>query len=132
MRFKTALLRFFFAGYFLFATLQPAWAFRTESRIPLVGCRGFYAASGSAKYVRVRQERKLDEEELVVEVKNVPLAVGTTLVVFVGDEVIGTIKLDSRLSGSLKVATAFGKFVPSIEPGTSVFVKTVDGRYVMW
>lgn len=97
-----------------------------------MGCRGYYAASGSARYVRIRQERKLDEEELIVEVKNVPLAVGTILVVYIGEEVIGTIKLDAKLSGTLKVATSFGKFVPAIEPGTNVVVKTVNGRYVMW
>ena len=112
---------------------SSAWAYKRESRIPLVGCRGHFAASGAARYVLVRDELKTpDREETIIEVTNVPLKPGTTLVVYVTDEAVGTIKLDAKQSGSLTLKSSYKKYVPPIDAGTSVVVKTVDGRFVMW
>ena len=125
--------RFCLVALLLFLMVSPVWAYKKESKIPLIGCRGHYAASGSARYVALRKESKqVDGEELIVEVNNVPLRPGTTLIVYVTDEPVGTIKLDAKQSGSLTLTSSYGKFVPPIEPGTSVVVKTVDGRFVMW
>lgn len=112
---------------------QNSWASKRESRVPLQGCRGHYAASGSARHVAIRGEKKTtDAEELIIEIKNVPLTPGTTLVVYITEEAVGTIKLDSKQSGTLTLSSSSGKFVPPLEAGTSIVVKTVDGRYVMW
>ena len=111
----------------------PAWAYKRENRIPLIGCRGHFAASGSARYVLVRDEKKADDrEEMIVEIRNVPLRPGTTLVVYVTDEAVGTIKLDAKQSGTLTLTSSFKKYVPPIDAGTSVVLKTIDGRFVMW
>ena len=115
------------------SSAAPVWAYKRENRIPLTGCRGHFAASGSARYVLLRDEPKTeDREELIVEVKNVPLKPGTTLIVYVTDEAVGTIKLDARQSGSLKLTSAYKKFIPPLDAGTSVVLKTVNGRFVMW
>jgi len=120
------------AGFVLFFDGQ-AWAYKRQNRIPLSGCRGHYAASGTARYVATRNEpRTPDQEEMIVEVKNVPLRPGTTLVVYVTDEAVGTIKLDANQGGTLKLTSAYKKFVPPLDEGTSVVLKTVDGRMVMW
>ena len=129
---QIAQFRFLLLFGFLVLWTHPAWAYKTESRIPLMGCRGHYSASGSARYVKIRSEKKTDEEELQIVIHNVPLKPGTVLFVFVAEEPVGTIKLDSKQSGKLTLTSSFGKFVPPITSGTSVIVKTVDGRYVMW
>jgi len=122
----------FIAGFVLLFDSQ-AWAYKRENRIPLSGCRGHYAASGTARYVAKRGEPKTpDQEEMIVEIKNVPLSPGTTLVVYVTDEAVGTIKLDSKQGGTLKLTSAYKKFVPPLDESTSVVLKTVDGRMVMW
>jgi len=72
-----------------------------------------------------------NHDELIVEIKNVPLPPGTTLVVYVGDELIGDFKLDARQSGSVKLDSE-KRFVPSIEPGSMVTLKTVEGKLVCW
>jgi hypothetical protein len=110
-----------------------AWAYKTEIRLPLIGCRGHFAAAGTARFHVLRGEPKIDDqEELLIEIKNVPLAPGTILVVYVSDEVVGNITLNGKQSGSLKLTSALRKFVPPLDPGTSVMVKTVDGRLIMW
>ena len=112
---------------------QQALAYKRENRIPLSGCRGHFAASGTARYVANRNESKTqDREELIVEIKNVPMRPGTTLVVYVTDEAVGTIKLDAKQGGTLKLTSSFNKFVPPLDESTSVVLKTVDGRMVMW
>ena len=116
-----------------FLLTEPACAYKRESRIPLSGCRGHFAASGSARFVAMRNEpRQTDHEELIIEIKNVPLPPGTNLIVYVSDEYVGFINLNAKQSGSLTLTSSFGKIVPEITAGTSVFIKTIDGRDVMW
>jgi len=108
------------------------WAYKRESRVPLVGCHAYFAAHGSARYLSVRNIASTrNHDELIVEIKNVPLPPGTTLVVYVGDELIGDFKLDARQSGSVKLDSE-KRFVPSIEPGSMVTLKTVEGKLVCW
>lgn len=129
----SASFRLFIVLVLVISSVQTAWASKRESRVPLQGCRGHYAASGSARYVAIRSEKKkTDGEELVIDIKNVPLTPGTTLFVFVADVPVGTIKLDSKQSGTLTMTSSSGKYVPPLEPGTSVVVKTAKGQYVMW
>jgi len=130
---RFASFRLFMTALVIMSFAPSVWASKRESRVPLQGCRGHYAASGSARHVTIRGEKKTtDSEELIVEIKNVPLKPGTTLIVYMTDEPVGTIKLDSKQSGSLTLSSSSGKFVPPLEPGTSIVVKTVQGRYVMW
>ena len=111
----------------------PAWAFKRDVRIPLLGCRGHFNASGSARSLTVRNEPStLKLDELTIEVRNVPLKPGTVLVVYVDDETVGNIVLNSRQSGTLKITSETRKFVPTINWGTSVLVKKVDGSIVIW
>lgn len=123
-------------AYFVFAiaiTLSCSsdiWAYKRESRVPLAGYHGYFAAQGSARYQSLRNiPRTKDHDELIVEIKNVPLPPGTTLVVYFGDEVIGDFKLDSRQSGSIKLVSEKG-FVPPIEPGSIIALKTVEGKLI--
>src|SRR5436309_267869 len=107
---------------------SPSWAFKREMRIPLIGCRGHFAGSGTARYLAIRNVAKeKDREELIVEIANVPLKAGTVLIVYVGDEQIGNIKLNAKRSGSLTLTSEFRKFVPPLDPGTTVTLKTIDG-----
>lgn len=107
-------------------------AFEKETRIPLVGCRQYSAAYGAAKLYEIRRVTKeKDREELVIEINNVPLPPGTVLVVDVDKEQIGKITLNSKRSGRLKLTSEFRKYIPSITPGTSVTVTTIEGRLVM-
>ena len=119
------------ASLVLFAS--PAWASKQTTKVNLIGCRGHFAASGWARHVVTRNEQKTpDQEETVVHISNVPLPTGTNLFVYIADEAVGTIKLDKERGGSLKFTSGIRKFVPSIDYGTSIEVKTVDGRLVMW
>lgn len=114
-----------------FAT--PAWAYKRENRIPLVGCRGYFAASGAARYFAIRNvPKEKDREEILIEIHNVPLKPGTVLVVYIGEEAVGKITLDAKQSGSLKRISDDRVAIQPIEPGATVFIKTVDGRLVMW
>ena len=122
-------------GFLIFVqTLSsPALAYKRTTRLPLLGCRGHFAASGSARYEEIRDESNTkDHEELTIEVKNVPLKPGTVLVVYVSDEALGNITLDRKQSGRLKLTSEFGKFVPTLEWGTNVMLKKIDGRLVTW
>ncbi len=110
-----------------------AWAYKRETRIPLSGCRGHFAASGTARYVSKQNETKTpDQEDIIVEINNVPMRPGTILVVYVTDEAVGTIKLDAKQGGTLKLTSSSKKFIPPLDESTSVVLKTVDGRMVMW
>jgi hypothetical protein len=126
------IVRLFLFAFLTLSLAEPAWAYRWESRIPLMGCRGHYAASGSARYIRIRGENKTSSEQLVIEIRNVPLPPGTILVVYVEDEAIGTIRLNEKQAGQLILESSFRKFIPPIDAGTNVVVKTVQGRDVMW
>src|SRR5437762_1620847 len=85
-------------------------AYQHELRVPLVGSREYYNASGSARLFEIRRvTRERDREELVIEVNNVPLTPGTVLVVYIGDEQVGKITLNSKRSGSLKLTSDFRK-----------------------
>ncbi len=111
---------------------SPALAYQRESRVPLFGCARYFAASGSAKSFEIRQvSKEKDREVLVIEINNVPLRPGTLLIVFVNGENIGQVTLNSKRGATFKVESDFGKYVPTIEPGTLVEIKTADGRLVI-
>lgn len=127
------LVRLFLIVGFVLLFDSQAWAYKRVNRIPLSGCRGHFAGSGTARYVANRNEPKTDDgEELIVEIKNVPFRPGTTLVVYITDEAVGTIKLDANQGGTLKLTSSYNKFVPPLDESTSIVLKTVDGRMVMW
>ncbi|WP_010585620.1 hypothetical protein [Schlesneria paludicola] len=116
---------------FLWTT--PSWAFKRELRLPLFGCRGHFAASGSARHVEVRGEPNVkDHDVLSIDVKNVPLPPGTVLAVQVNDEVIGNITLNERQSGKLRLTSLKRKNLPKLDWGTSVNLKKIDGSLVTW
>lgn len=111
----------------------PASSGALESRIPLMGCRGHFAASGSARYVTIRNEqKKADQEITTIEITNVPLPPGTVLVIYITDKQVGTIKLDANQSGKLTLKSSFKQSPPPITPGTDVHVKTREGKLIMW
>ena len=128
-----ATLRVFMILTFVLALTDTASAFKKQERVPLLGCRGHFAASGSAIYTTLRGEPKTpDGEQLEIEIRNVPLRPGTTLFVYVAEQPVGSIKLDAKQGGTISLNSSFGKFVPPVGPGTSVVVKTVDGKPVLW
>jgi hypothetical protein len=45
---------------------------------------------------------------------------------------VGKVTLDARQSGNLKLTSEFRKYIPPINPGATVTLKTVDGRMVIW
>jgi hypothetical protein len=111
----------------------PAWAYKRETRIPLLGCRGHFAASGNARFVEVRSERSVrDHDELIIDIKNVPLRPGTVLVVYVSNEAVGNITINSKLSGSLTLKAEGLQYLPSVNLGTSVVLTKLDGSLVLW
>jgi hypothetical protein len=113
-------------------TASPAWAYRRDFRIPLLGCHEYFYASGTARYVAKLNEAKVTRyEEVTVEVKNVPLKPGTVLVVEIDDETIGNITLDARQSGILTVTTETRKYIPFIKAGSNVSIRKVDGSVVL-
>ena len=112
---------------------NSAWAFKREIRVPLMGCRGHYAASGFARSVEVFSEaNEKDRQEFVIQMRNVPLTPGTVLVVYVGDESVGNITLDAKQSGSIKITSDKHRHVPKLDWGTSVILTKIDGSIVSW
>ena len=67
----------------------------------------------------------------MVEIRNVPIKPGTTLLVYVSEILVGTIKLDAARNGKLKVVASSRNFVPPISAGTVVEIKTIDGHQVL-
>ncbi|WP_397570740.1 hypothetical protein [Schlesneria sp. T3-172] len=133
MTLRFSQLRIYFAALFSLSIGFVNFASAADTRIPLVGCRGHFAASGSARYVTFRNEaRRPDQEITTIEVTNVPLPPGTVLAVFVTGTQIGTIKLDGNQSGSLVLNSKKKDVPPPIEAGTTVNIRTLDGKLVMW
>ena len=126
------LIRLFSLLVFLQCFTATTSAYEKATRIPLLGCRGHFAASGDARYIEVRNESSVkDHQELIIEIKNVPLRPGTVLVVYVSDEVMGNITLDSKQGGTLKLSSEDRKFVPKLHYGTNIMITKVDGRLVI-
>lgn len=126
------LARICFLAIAVQALVSSASAFEKETRIPLVGYNKYLAASGSARLYEIRRVAKQkDREEVVVEVKNVPLTPGTVLVVNIDNEQVGNLTLNAKRSGTFKLTSDARKFIPKIDAGTSVTVTTVDGHLVM-
>ena len=133
MSFRLLSVNLFLTTVISFSFAIPASAIITESRIPLMGCRGHYAASGSARYVTIRNEqKKADEEITTIEIVNVPLPPGTVLIVYVSDKQVGTIKLDAKQAGTLTLKSGSKSYPPPIGPETGVYIKTREGKLVLW
>jgi len=133
MTFRLLPLRLLLTTLISLSFAIPASAINTESRIPLMGCRGHYAASGSARYVTIRNEqKKADEEITTIEIENVPLPPGTVLVVYVSDKQVGIIKLDAKQAGKLTLKSGSKSYPPPIDPATTVHIKTRAGKLVLW
>lgn len=112
--------------------VTPAWAYKLESRVPLFGYRGNITAKGSARYMgKFREPDTRHFEELVIEVKYVPLTPGTVLAVYVDKEMIGQLTITEHQTGTLRVTSEQRKYVPPIEPGSSVRLMKTDGTIVM-
>lgn len=110
----------------------PAFAYKHESRVPLSGFRGYFTASGSARYLGKFNERDTKHfEELAIEVKNVPVVPGTVLTVYVDNEMMGTLTVTKHQTGLLKVTSEQRKFIPRIDAGSSVKLMKVDGTIVV-
>ena len=69
---------------------------------------------------------------LVIDVKNVPLTPGTVLVVYVGEESLGHLMLDSKRDGTFRLKSDPRTFVPKLTRGSSVTLKKLDGSLVIW
>lgn len=112
----------------------PAWAYKFELKVPLTGCLGYFSATGSARHIRYLNEPNFkNHDEVIVEIKNVPLPPGTVLVVNFENEMIGKITLDKRRCGTLKLTSEdAGVVVPRMTVGTSVMLTKVDGSIVTW
>ena len=112
--------------------VTPVFAYKSQQRVPLSGYDKYFLATGSAKYTTIANEPKMaDHEELVVEIRNVPIKPGTTLLVYVSEILVGKIKLDAARNGKLKVVASSRNFVPPISAGTFVEIKTIDGHQVL-
>ena len=110
----------------------PALAYQREFRLPILGHQRHAAASGNARHITVRQQVGVrDHEQLIINIRNVPLSPGTVLVVNVHNEAIGNITLDSRRSGTLKL-TSEKSFIPELNWGSSVTITKIDGTLVAW
>lgn len=111
----------------------PAWAYKREVRLPLHGCGGNITAVGSARYSIKRNEPDVPyHEALTIEVRNVALTPGTVLVIYAGDEFVGNVTIDAKQSGSLTVTNENRRYVPSLNWGTSIMIKKLDGSLVIW
>lgn len=116
------------------ALSMSAFAYTKEVRLPLAGCRGYFAASGSATYKEVfADSTQKASRELVVEIQNMPLPPGTVLVISVDEQTIGKVTLDSRRNATLRLTnTNSQKKIAPLEWGTRVNVTKVDGTIVIW
>lgn len=125
-------IRLFIFVFVVHCVTATTWADERATRIPLFGCRGHFAASGDARYIDVRNEAGVkDRQDLIIEIKNVPLRPGTVLVVYVNDEMLGNITLDSRQGGTFKLSSEDRRFVPKLNYGTNVMITKIDGRLVI-
>ena len=130
---QTWIGRLFAVMLMLSCLTTPAWAHKRETRLPLAGCKGHFAATGTATSKEVWAESNtVDHRELVFEVRNVPLTPGTVLVVYLDDAIVGNITLDSNQKGSLKLTSAHRKRLPMLNWGSSVVLTKVDGSIIMW
>jgi len=129
------LLRAAVVGLILAAAVWPstAEAKHLKTLLPLSGCRGYHTAKGMATYTSSLGEKDHpDGNKLVVVVENVPLPPGTELLVFVHEVEVGTLKLDKRRGGQLTIEPTFRRPAPSINSGSYVVLKLIDGTNVVW
>ena len=111
----------------------PALAYKKEIRLPLAGCREYFAASGSATYTEVIADATQKASyELFVEIKNMPLPPGTVLVVLIDEQTIGRVTLDSRRRASLRLTGDKKKIIAPLNWGSQVNLTKVDGTVVVW
>jgi hypothetical protein len=112
---------------------QPAAAVFSRTRLPLQGCRGFLAATGSVTYTKSYAETDMpDGEKLVITVNNVPLTPGTELLVYIHEKEVGSLKLDKRRSGRFEIKSSFRRLAPPITSGSFIVLMLDDGTKVMW
>ena len=130
---RSWMVRLFAALLVLQTLCEPALAYKKEVRLPLAGCRGFFAASGSATYTEVIADATQKASyELFVEIKNMPLPPGTILVVSVDEQTIGRVTLDSRRNASLRLTGDKKKIIAPLNWGSQVNLTKVDGTVVVW
>lgn len=125
-------VRFCCLLFVVHASATSASAYHRDYRVPLFGYHGNVTAMGSARYVGQFNEPNVKYlEELTIDVKFVPLTPGTVLVVYVDKEMVGTLTITNRQTGSLKVTSEERKYVPKIEAGTMVKLTKLDGTIVI-
>lgn len=101
-----------------FPMAQVAEAKGGGTRIALHGSSRFPTAKGTAKYKASGTER-----EFQVEVENVKVLAGQTLVVFVDGKKVGSFVVNALGAGRLNLNTIRGNKVPLIKAGSKVQVK---------
>ena len=96
------------------------------TRIVLKSAKAFPAAKGSAKFKATAEER-----ELQVEVEHVRRLAGKRVVFIVGGKKIATKKLNRFGAAEINRNSQLGQFVPNVQAGTTVRVKTAGGALIV-
>src|ERR1700756_2627685 len=99
--------------WIVLSALAGTWSFSVEAahyqvQFPLSGRHGYRAASGSVKFFeKIGESKSKDGTTVIVEVSNVPLPVGTELIVYIHEVEVGTIKLNKQRAGRLVLESKF-------------------------
>ncbi len=96
------------------------------TRIVLKSAKAFPAAKGSAKFKATAEER-----ELQVEVEHIRRLAGKRVVFIVGGKKIATKKVNPFGAAEINRNSQRGQFVPAVDAGTSVRVKTAAGALIV-
>jgi hypothetical protein len=96
------------------------------TRITLKSAKAFPAAKGSAKFKATAEER-----ELQVEVEHIRRLAGKRVVFVVGGKRLGTAKVNRFGAAQIERNSQRGQFVPAVQVGTTVKVKTPAGALIV-
>jgi hypothetical protein len=96
------------------------------TRITLKSAKAFPAAKGSAKFKATAEER-----ELQVEVEHIRRLAGKRVVFVVGGKKLGAAKVSRFGAAEIDRNSQRGQFVPGVQAGTTVKVKTTAGALIV-
>jgi predicted PilT family ATPase len=92
----------------------------------LKSAKAFPAAKGSAKFKATAEER-----ELQVEVEHIRRLAGKRVVFVVGGKKLASAKVNRFGAAKINRNSQRGQFVPAVQAGTSVKVKTAAGALIV-
>jgi hypothetical protein len=95
-------------------------------QIALRPSKAYPAARGTAQY-----QQQPTQREFQIEVEHIPSLARHRVVVFVNETMIGTARVSSRGVAELERNTERRQRVPKFQAGTTVKVRTRDGRMII-